>query len=95
MSKKWERSANGRNLVLEGKGFALSYNPDTSFLGIFASDEGGSDETALIKEDTYYILNGDFREEYEAVFEQGFDACLAVFKAHPDKVSSWSTGSDE
>lgn len=56
-----------------------------------------SPETALVMDGEYYILNGDFREQYEDAFlEFGSDAAkikAAVYdKYKDDNGSSWSTG---
>ena len=97
---KWEDSGNPftKNYILRGDGFFISFNPDpsASMLGsIFGSDDGGP-ETALCYEGEYYILNGDYRDAYERLLPQGYDACKRFYdqqSAHAD--SSWSTPSQE
>lgn len=102
MARAWIRLSNlaGRNLILEPEesndreDFYISYNPDTRGIDFMRGDEPL--ETAIVKDDKYYILNGDFRAEYEEVIDKGFDACLRVYKAHKDKYdSSWTTGVSE
>jgi hypothetical protein len=63
---------------------------DLSFFG------GDSDEpeTALVIDGKYFILNGDFREEYRKAAEGGIEAMMAVFTSNPDKHSTWTTDSD-
>jgi len=92
---KFESTGNG-NEVLIGEGFFISYNsnPGGGFL-VFQGD-GGSDETALVNngdpDNEYRILNGDFREEFEAIIDQGFEACLEFYnKREAENGSSWST----
>lgn len=78
------------NTVLMGDEFYISFMSDRSAnTGIFASEEGT--ETALCSRGNFFILNGDWREQYEAVVDQGFDACKAIFDANQDKKSSWSS----
>lgn len=88
-----------KNYILKGGNpeteefFYLSYNPDPgSGFEMFQGDNGSS-ETALYTrvDDKFRILNGDFREEYEAAFPSGVDACLEVYNKHKaEKRSSWS-----
>lgn len=88
------------NQLLKGKGFYLSYNPATGagnptaiLLSSLLGQENGKEETALRNESTgiWYILNGDFRKQYEEVVSNGFDACLAVYKENIQHRSEWST----
>lgn len=81
----------GGNYVAEFDGFAVSYNPDTDAgLSIFAGD--GSDETALMIGGKYFILNGDFRKDYERLALRGAEACLAFFhEKEAAHGSSWTT----
>ena len=93
---KWKRvygTPGGSHELLEGDGFYISYNADlgaSSFEAMFDSDDGGP-ETALCKDHKFYILNGDYRTQYEKLVPQGFDACKKFYdqqSAHSD--SSWS-----
>lgn len=91
----WRRNPGGlggTNYVLTGDGFFISYNPMVApGFSVFAADDD-SPETALCKGGTYYILNGDFRDEYERLLPQGFDVCLAFFLVNKgEHGSSWST----
>lgn len=82
MKIKWEK--NERNFVLNGepnKDFIwwISYNPTAETLNNIG-------ETALVKKDLkdkwkskFYILNGDFRKEYEELIDKGFDECKKFF----------------
>ncbi len=49
-------------------------------------------ETALCSPDgKFYILNGDFRKDYEGIASQGYDACLTFYKSQmEDHNSVWS-----
>ena len=81
---KWQLTRMG-NLFLKGDGFYISYNDDAP---------GASDvETALCKNDKYFILNGDFREDYEKLISEGFDACKAFYDKHNNVQSNWSSKS--
>ena len=83
------------NELLESDGFYISYNSDPGMGFSFLQGDNKSDETALVKEDDtdnqFRILNGDFREEFEAIIECGFEECLALYnKLSGDHDSSWS-----
>ena len=100
---KWKKLNN--NFLLQFDGFYISYNPDTTeghrftdlgntLLAIGGSKEKLKDgeETALIKENEFYILNGDFRNEYEHISEKGFMECYLFFKSKEEKFgSNWTT----
>jgi len=62
---------------------------------MFAADKGG-DETAMVLDGKYYILNGDFREAYRKAFNAGgVQACCKIYSnMEPEHGSSWSSGSD-
>ena len=65
------------NYVLQGDGFYVSFNPDTSSLMFGA---GNGPETALVTDDdTWFILDGDFREAYAALVPKGLDACKRFY----------------
>lgn len=88
---KWEQRT--FNQVLYGNGFFISYNPDTTAMGVdsWTGDGDTPDETALVNGAGYKILNGDFRAAYEKLVPQGYDACLKFYNqqaAHAD--SKWS-----
>ena len=87
--------------VARGKDFFVSYadiqaNPVAMALSSIFS--GGAsqahEETALIgKGGKYYILNGDFRDEYAPLVPKGWKACLAFFRSRePAFGSSWTRG---
>lgn len=88
VSKTWVRMPSGRNICLYGDGFYISYNGGNWEFSGFAGDD--YDETAICKDDKFYILNGDFREKYEALLDKGFEACINFFLENEDKRSSWS-----
>ena len=107
MTKKWETIKNSftgleyNNMILQGKDFYLSYNPDTkrskvgnamdSLINMFSGKDDGGEETALCKDDIFYILNGDFRKEYEKLFPKGFKGCKKFFDSKKKYQSSFST----
>jgi len=78
------------NEILQGDGFHVSFNANPgSGISLFQSD-AGSAETALCAGGEFFILNGDFRKEYEAIVDQGLTACLDFFKSKSELKSSWS-----
>ena len=82
-----------RNEVLEFDGFYISYNPHPVLIPAFDSDDK-QPETALVANNLFYILNGDFRAEYKELGPKGFEACLEFFRAkEPEHGSSWTTPS--
>lgn len=90
MVKAWVRY--DRNVQLEMDGWHISYNRDTGgtpFGRFFEGDE--PEETALAKDGKYFILNGDWRDEYEKIVEQGFYACYEFYQRHKAvHGSTWS-----
>ena len=52
----------------------------------------GSDrETALVKDTSYYILNGDWRKEYAELIPKGYEACKKFFDEHEAEYKNfWS-----
>lgn len=107
MNKVWKEFP--LNSVLQGKGFYVSYNPSTSGkfneglteLATILGSKGlkNGEETALVQEgmaNTFYILTGDFREEYEQLIDEGFDACLEFFRSMKSEFgNSWSTNEED
>lgn len=85
--KKFKKNIYGRNYIIAGDNYLLSYTPCTS--GFFGG--GGLEETAIRYHDTWFILNGDFRKEYEQLIKKGIEECINFFMAHKDFWSEWST----
>ena len=93
-------------MVLKGDGFFISYNPNTTtghigfteLANTLGGDVKDGEETALcvagssgLLSNTWHILEGDFRKEYEAAYPS-LKKCLAVYKKHKKKHrSNWST----
>ena len=84
------------NQVLTGDGFYISYatGAGLAVMGIFGGDDN-SDETALVVPDDaggndFFILNGDYRADYEKLAAEGLDACKAFYEVHKNSKSSWS-----
>lgn len=82
------------NYVLHGDGFYISYLPEGSDMFWF-----NPAETALVNKKSkvanpYYILNGDFRKDYEKIADGGYSVCKKFFnekkKEDPELVSGWS-----
>lgn len=88
------------HLFLQGEGFYISYNPRCVDFGmsIFGGGEI-TEETALIKEgehNIYYILNGDWRKQYEKLFSLGFNACYEFYLKNKKKHGSkWSSDCED
>lgn len=96
----WKKISN--NEVLSGDGFYISYNPNTAIghadvtklMNFFGEDVRDGEETALYHKpsDTWKILEGDFRKEYEEAFIGGYKACKEVYERNKkDHRSNWST----
>jgi len=85
--KGWEVSFSG-NDVLAGEKFYISYNP----FPCGSEDE----ETALYSQEKeiFYILDGDFRKEYEKLFNKGFGACKEFYDKMKSKHRSWWSTDD-
>jgi hypothetical protein len=86
------------NEVIKRKGYFISYNPMPGRGISFWEGDNKSEETALAKETCkecgthYYILNGDFRKEYQKLISKGFNACLKFYNSKKAKYnSSWTT----
>ena len=87
------------NQILEATWGRVSYNPQTgngcgvftdlgNILGANVSD---GEETALYDNETWRVLTGDFRKEYEKAFPN-WKKCLAVYNKHKEKSrNNWST----
>jgi hypothetical protein len=97
MTVKWE-TANG-GAVAHGEGFGVSWQPRRNPTGgdhLIGCDHKDG-ETALVKDngkgkpETYYILNGDWRSQYEALIPQGYLACKAFYDQNAaEHRSRWS-----
>lgn len=91
---EWKQNEGYPNQLLSCDEFYISYNPKPGqeFAG-FAADNNSS-ETALKLMGKWYILNGDFRKEYQEVFPDPIK-CFAVYEANKKQYrSSWSTDDD-
>lgn len=84
---------NGRNDILEGDNFRISYLPggglDFLDLPSWNCDDNVNGETAILKDGRYYILNGNHKAEYEKLFPS-FEDCYKYFEEHSEVRSSWS-----
>ena len=93
---EWERLGGfSPHFILEGEGFYVSYNP--SVYGGLLNEP--TEETALVKdgeEKAYYILNGDFRKQYEKLVPRGFCVCYGFYLINKGLYGSkWSTIEEE
>ena len=94
MASKVEFSPTGAgNLFANCDGFGISFNPQTSALGGTWRGES-EEETALCVDGRYFILNGDFREEYTKLADDGLNACIAFFLSKPELHGSWSNDAE-
>lgn len=84
--------------LLDGDGFYVSFNENVranmgglSMLGGLMASDDDAPETALCRDGKFFILNGDFRKEYEALVTKGWDACIEFFNAQSaEHGSSWT-----
>lgn len=74
------------NEVTTKNGFYISYNP-APFIGY----EG--EETALVINDKYFILLGDFRKQYKKI--KTLKGAISFFKRNKSKIGSWSNSLKE
>ena len=84
----------GGNSTLKGEDFYISFNGNPGeglpLLG-GDTDEG---ETALCYGGKYFILNGDFRKDYEQLLAKGFDECFKFYEKNKVTAqSSWASDS--
>ena len=94
---------NSANSTIQGKGFYISYNANVrstsmgiamdnilhAFIGKDESYTG--EETALVKkgkDEKFYILNGDFRKEYEKLLSKGFKVCYEFYLKNKEEKGS-------
>ena len=97
MTHAWTITGHG-NVVLETEDLRVSYNPsiqphpfvDGFIAPLLGQQSSGLEETALKMGGVWYILNGDFRIEYEKAFPNP-EACLAVYRRNMQHRSNWST----
>lgn len=116
--KEWKSVGITGNVVLNGRGFFISYNPDAGtnvisseiaglanilapLIGISEKPRKGAETALVLKtgkdifDREYFILNGDYRDEYEKAFPS-LKKCREVYdlfkSAHR---SDWSTDDDE
>ena len=96
---KFEMTVNG-NELLKADGFSISYRSAKSSAALWGSTTSGfspdcgGDETAIINDGKYFILNGDFRCAYIAIVDGGggADECLAFFhKKETEHRSTWTS----
>jgi len=90
------------NEILECDDFYISYNPATddesypegalaNLLGNMVGLPNKGPETALCIDGEFYILKGDWRQEYALIAPQGKEACLDFYIAHmAEHNSPWS-----
>lgn len=81
------QGASPQREIIEGKDFYISY-------AVAGSGPTG-DETALVRETKarrkFYILNGDWREQYRPLVKKGYRACKSFFDRHaPEHRNFWS-----
>ena len=73
----------GQRDKIQGKGFLVSF--------AFGGSGPTGTETALIKGKNYYILNGNWLEEYRPLVKKGYKACKEFFDSQKDEhINFWS-----
>lgn len=74
----------GQRDRIEGKGFLISF--------AFGGSGPTGTETALIKNSEYFILNGNWIEEYRPLVKKGYKACKEFFDKnnHGENENFWS-----
>ena len=97
--KYWQVTQSGVH-ILWGIGYRISFNPSTAYTfnhykignsNHQSNKSGDTKETALYiqKYDCYFVLNGDFRVEFEAC--KNLTECLSLFEhLAPKHRSKWS-----
>ena len=83
---------NQGNEILELDDFYISFNSNPcSEFSMFRSDDHQS-ETAIVKDNKFYILNGDHRNKYIKILSNNgtFEDCMEYFNSLPEQHSSWS-----
>lgn len=92
---EFRKNNNGNNEIMRlTDNCYVSFNPcPLKGFKILESDTGGS-ETALVIDGNYYVLNGDFREEFRAMANIDVAKCVDVFENNRDSISSWSCDQD-
>ncbi len=85
----------------DDKTWGISYQPRQQLSGVFGLSifncETSQGETAICVYEPhsnkgYYMLNGDWRDDYEKLIDKGLDACLEFYESKKDEFgSSWST----
>lgn len=73
------------NQIAGGDGFYVSFNDVDHAIY-------GCDTTALVvgQMQAFYILDGDHRQDYAPLIEEGLDACLGYFRSHIDQMNERS-----
>ncbi len=95
----------GGNHLLSGDGWYISYQDFSeggrvevieSLNETLTGDTRRGDETALYDGKTWRILWGDHRKDYETVFGEGLEACIAVYDSLKPEYGcdKWSTDED-
>ena len=84
-------------LLSPDKTFCISFDPMPLYnAAISWQSDNGSNETALCYDGKYFILNGDFRSDYEKIIDKGFNVCMKFYLSKRDKhISSHSSDFDE
>lgn len=81
-----------KNIIIQGDGFYVSYNPEPFDL----FEDCMPEETALVygEMQAFYILEGDHREEYSKRLRDGWDSCFEYFRSNLNQISPYSDRDD-
>jgi len=89
---KFKKNIKRKNEILDLGSFYISYNKNLHPGCAFFQGDTNGEETALVRNSMYRILNGDYREQYEKIAPFGFHVCLKFYnKKRRHFGSSWTT----
>lgn len=99
ISNRWYEV--GPTQRLDGENFHISYIPHTDQLTpheitnvLLAGEQ--ERETSLCREAAHFILQGDWRTQYEDRIDEGYDACYQFYQARKvTNISKWSDDYEE
>ena len=92
---KFEQVTGRANQVLRlTESCFVSYNPNPCQGIRILEGDNSSEETALCIDGEYFILNGDFRGQYETAASVDVASCVDVYENNKEFRSSWSSDVD-
>jgi hypothetical protein len=87
---QWQKHEDFPNEILEiSENFYISYNPNpaagseiVAAIDLVLGDTRGSEETAILTNRKYYILIGNWKDQYALAAQEDEDACVALYLAN-------------